>query len=197
MRKPSKSRKPARAEKKKTTQEDLVPEPETVAVAETTSPRVRRTPRKRDSKKNLGITIHEGQGPPEPKKLPSIAPEDKGKWVLNEASPRPKRHKPNPSSEPVHPTPTSGLKTIFADLNLRLEMEDTVGPLGISTASAALSRITHTANNLGSGVWNKLKVEDEMQLLDCGIHSSVMVRIFFVFSLRRDFILTILIYHLC
>ena len=165
-------------------------------MVEPASPKVRRTPRKRDAKKSQGIVIHEGQGAPEVKKLPSIAADDKGKWVLHEPSPPSKRHKPNPPSEPVQPAPTGGLKTIFADLNHRLEMEDAVGPLGIATASAALSRITHTVNNLGSGVWNKLKVEDEMQLLDSGIHSSVMVCASLILSHYRELTSTILIYYL-
>lgn len=196
LRKPSKSRKPVRAEKKKTKKEDPVPEPDTVEVAEPASPKVRRTPRKKDAKKSQGIIILEGQGAPEAKRLPSIAADDKGKGVLHEPSPLSKRHKPNPLFEPVQPASTGGLKTIFADLNLRLEMEDVVGPLGIATASTALSRITHTANNLGSGVWNKLKVEDEMKLLDCGIHSSVMVRALFILGHYSEFTPTILIYYL-
>lgn len=85
LRKPSKSKKHARAERKKTKKETPAPEPETAMVAEPAVLKVRQTPKKKDVKKGQGIIILEGQDTPEPKRLPSIAADDKGKGVLRES----------------------------------------------------------------------------------------------------------------
>lgn len=108
---------------------------------------------------------------------PPVPAGDKGKKVVEDVPPPKKKQRTIPSAEPRQTTPVDGTKRLFVDLNLRLDLDDAAEPLGVSTASAALSRMTHTANTMGSGMWNKLGDDDEMNLLDPGIHSSLMVRI--------------------
>ena len=99
-----------------------------------------------------------------------------------DAPPPPKKQKTTPLVEPRKDASAEGGNRPFVDLNLRLEMDDATEPLGVATASAALSRMIHIANTMDSGMWNKLGDDNEMKLLDLGIHSSVMVRILLFFT---------------
>ena len=99
LKKPLKSKKQPQEEKE--TEEGrrspLQPELAQVGPAAPKSARVQR--KKQETRRDKGILIVEGA--PEAKKSPQIAPGDKGKGVLREPSPPPKKQKPNPPSEPA------------------------------------------------------------------------------------------------
>lgn len=64
----------------------------------------------------------------------------------------------------------------MVDLNHRLLIDGAVGLVGIATTSTAFSRMAHTMNSMGGGVWKKLGDDNDMSLLELGIHSSVVIR---------------------
>ena len=98
LNKPSTSKKHAR-EEKKNVEEKKPPLESEVVVADPAAPRVPRVHRKKKgTHKEKGVVIVEGA--PGAKKSPLIPAGDKGKGILHEPSPPPKKQKLNPSVEP-------------------------------------------------------------------------------------------------
>ena len=107
LKKPLKSKKQPQEEKETEERKEspLQPEPTEMGPAAPKSARVHR--KKQEPRRDKGIVIVEGA--PEARKSPQIAPGDKGKGVLREPSPPPKKQKPNPPSEPARVSQTEAL----------------------------------------------------------------------------------------
>ena len=173
LQKPSRSKKNAREEKKKLTKTPT-PEPEVT----TTDPVALRVPRvhrkKKETQKVKGIVIVEGT--PEARKSPSIPAGDKGKGIMHEPSPPPKRQKLNPPLEPRQAASVEEPTMPAIDLPHHLTLKGAAGPVEVATASAAVSRVVHSLNAMGGDLWSKLSIDKPTNLLNLGIHASVLVR---------------------
>lgn len=62
------------------------------------------------------------------------------------------------------------------DLNHPLSIYGATGLVEVATTSTIVSRMIHTLNVLGGDLWSRLSDDNTMNLLDFGIHTSVMVR---------------------
>ena len=183
LKKPSKSKQQPQEEKE--TEEGrkspLQPEPTQVGPAAPKSARVHR--KKLEPRRDKGIVIVEGA--PEAKKSPQIAPGDKGKGILREPSPPPKKQKPNPPSEPMRVPQIEEPFRPSVALQYDLCLKGAAGPVEVATASAAVSRMVNSLNIMGSELWAKLNIDNPNNLLDLGIHASVLV-----FALTSRFLLS-------
>ena len=63
------------------------------------------------------------------------------------------------------------------ELHRHLSLKGAVCPIEIATASAAVARMVNSLNIMGSDLWSKLNVYSPNNLLDLGIHASVLVLI--------------------
>ena len=61
------------------------------------------------------------------------------------------------------------------DLHHRLAIQGAAGLVENATASATFSRVVHSLNAMGGDLWSKLSIDNPMNLLELGIHSSVVV----------------------
>ena len=188
LKKPSKSKKHPQEEKKKIEETKSLPQPELTQV-EPAAPKSARVHRKKqEPRRDKGIVIVEGA--PEARKSPQIAPGDKGKGVLREPSPPPKKQKPNPPSEPVRIPQTEELLRSPITLQNDLYLKGASGPVEVATATATVSRVVNSLNIMGSELWAKLNIDNPNNLLDLGIHASVLV-----FILTSRFLLSRIIYQ--
>ena len=173
LKKPSKSKKHSR-EEKKSVEEKKSPLQSEPAQVEPVAPKTLRTHRKKQEPcKEKWIVFVEGA--PEAKKSPQIAAGDKGKGILCEPSPPPKKQKLNPLNEPVRVTSTEESFRPSVALHYDLCLKGAAGPVEVATASAAVSRMVNSLNIMGSELWTKLNIDNPNNLLDLGIHASVLV----------------------
>ena len=176
LKKPSRSKKNDREEKKNFTVEKKTPTPKPeVTAADPVAPKVPTVHRKKkETSKEKGIVIVEGT--PEARKSPSIPAGDKGKGIMHQPSPPPKRQKINPHLEPRQVGSVDEPAMPAIDLRHRLTLKGAASPVEVATASAAVSRVVHSLNSMGGDLWSKLSVDNPTNLLDIGIHASVLLR---------------------
>ena len=156
--KPSMSKKHAREEKKSTKEKKTSPELE-VATGDPAAPKVPKVKRKQKGPhKEKGIVIYEGV--PEAKKSPLIPAGDKGKGVLHEPSPPPKKQKLNPPAEPAQAASTEEPATPSLRVHHDLFLKGAAGPVEVATASAAISRVFNSLSIMESDLWSKLIVDN-------------------------------------
>ena len=161
LRKPkqSRSKKTTRGEKRKLDTKGRSPTPEHRSDLEhehaaglpkpeiAQAPKKPRTPKKKDASKKTGIVITEPV--PEAREATLAPARDKGRENMHEPSPLTKRQKVTPPMEPRQAASVEELARHVVDLNHRLSIDGAAGPLEVATASAVVSRMTHTLNILG------------------------------------------------
>ena len=86
-----------------------------------------------------------------------------------------KPKKLNPSTEPAKAASIEESFRPSVALHYDLCLKGAVGPVKVATATTAVSRMVNSLNIMGSELWSKLNVDNPNNLLDLGIHASVLV----------------------
>ena len=109
------------------------------------------------------------------------AVEGKGKEKVDEPSHPAKRQKLKPLLKKRQMTSVPEvLARRETDIKQHLSLHGIEGSLGQAVAVDALGRVAHSLNILGGELWDRLKDNSALNLLELGIHTAVMVHIYLV-----------------